>query len=268
MATDADKNQASEKNDEQKKVVFSEEQQAKVNELIQDAMGRAGREARERAAALEQNVATLTSKLTAAEEALKNASTKTEKSNAKADVDALSAQIEEMKRAGQTTAQELEALRAKEKALLQEAAAARNETLSVRKQVAIQSAAGKVNFVDVSIVAKLTEDSIKWDEAKKTFIVVNEQGQPRLNASFDPMSLEEFYTDFAAKNPYLVRGDVKPGVGSSQNKRFDVSGNGKFTVTDVFGPKSDSKKATQLMKDDPAEYRRLKTMAKEQGLIA
>src|SRR6185437_513495 len=247
------------------KVEFSEAQQAKVNELIQEAMGRAGRSHQEKATALEANVTTLKSELDQAKAALAAATTTKEKNDAKGDVTALQAQIDEMRRAQQSNADEVKKFQGIAQQKDAEATEARKEALEVRKQVAITQAASKINFVDSAVVTKLTHDSVKWDTDKNRFIVIGPTGQTRLNASFDPMTLEEFYNEFATQNPYLVRGDFKGGAGSSS--RNDLSSNGKLELKQVFGKGSNSKVASQLMKDNPNEYRRMKKEAQAAGLI-
>lgn len=249
------------------KVTFSEAQQVKINSLIQDAQGRAAKEVREKATQLEQETATLKQQLAEANAKVAAASSSGERKDAKDDAVRLRQEIEEIKRAGQTTADELRQAREQAKAHENEAKTAREEAVTVRKTVAIQSAAAKANFVNTDVVNKLTADNIKWDTQKGKFVVYGDNGQPRLNSSFEEMSLDEFYTEFASKNPYLVRGDVKLGIGSTGNQRTDVSNNGKFELKNVFGKDSSGKAAMELMKSSPAEYARLKQLAISSGLI-
>lgn len=251
-----------------KKVTFTPEQQSKVNELIQDAMGRAGKTAREEAATFKTELQKVQTDLAAAQAALSNADTKGDKEAAKGDIAALRSTIDEMKRAQQTHVDETKRLQGLVTSKEEEVKTARSEAINIRKEIAITNAASKVNFVNNEVVTKLTKDSISWDGEKNRFFVVGVDGTPRLNASFDPMSLEEFYTEFAAQNPYLVRGDVKGGVGSKESNRSDVSNNGKYEVKQIFGKDSISRLASQLMKDNPAEYRRLRTIAVASGLLA
>lgn len=250
------------------KVVFDDKQTARVNELIREAQGRAGNEARATAARLETEAATLRQQLADANAKVAAAANAGDKKDAKDDVVRLRAEIDEVKRAGQTTADELRQARELVKSHENEAKTAREEATTVRKTVAIQSAAAKANFVNTDVVNKLTADNIKWDATKGKFVVHGDNGQPRLNASFEDMSLDEFYTEFASKNPYLVRGDVKLGIGShSGSQRIDVSNNGKFELKNVFGKDSSGKAAMELMKTNPAEYARLKVLAINSGLL-
>jgi hypothetical protein len=94
---------------------------------------------------------------------------------------------------------------------------ARNEAASIRKQVAIQNAASKQQFFDLSDVMSLTANKVVYNDDYKQFVVLGEDGKPRENAKLEPMSLDEFYADFAAKRPYLVKTDAVSGAGSSEN---------------------------------------------------
>jgi len=250
------------------KVTFTPEQQEKINDLIKNAMGRAGSEHKERATALQAELESTKAELVSAQETLKTATTAKDKAGAKADVEALQAQIEEMKRAGDSLRQEADRHKSQLQQKEQEVVTAKKEAQEVRKLVAIQNAASKLNFVNADVVVKLTKDAIKYHEQDGRFIVLNEQGQERLNASYEPMSLEEFYTEFATNNAYLVRGDVKPGVGSTEGGRFGVAGEGKFELKQIFGKDSDAKLANKLKKENPKEYARLKEQARASGLLA
>lgn len=84
----------------------------------------------------------------------------------------------------------------------------------VQKLNAIRDAASKQNFFELVTAVKLTEDSIVWSDEHNTFVVMVD-GVVKQNSSLQPMSLEEFYTAYAAGHPYLVNGDVKAGAGST-----------------------------------------------------
>lgn len=245
------------------KIEFTAEQQAKVNELIQEAMGRAGREAKVAATTAQTELTKVQTELAQAQEALKAASTPADKKDAAKDVAALQA---EMARVVASHTEEVNRFKTLAQKKEEEARTATQKVIDVQKQVAIGNAASKVNFVNNEVVATLTKDNVKWDSDKNKFIVVGDNGEPRMNSSFEPMSLEEFYTEFAAKNPYLVRGDVRTGTGSSESRR-DVTGNGKFEIKQIFGRESNAALANKLALENPAEYQRLKKVAQSSGLI-
>lgn len=249
-----------------KKVEFTPEQQERVNELIREKMGEAGRGVR---AELDQTKAQLTdlqAKLTEATDALKAAKTPAEKKEAKGDIDQLRSEINELKSVHASVASQLEQARNQIVAKDKEVLAAREETLNVRKSVVMQTAIGKVGFIDPGIVAEVTAKFIKYDGERKRFVVLNEEGGERVDASFAPMSLDDFYQDYAARNPFLVRGDARGGAGSAPSQ--GLSNNGKYTVEMLFGPKGDGDLANKVAREDPATYRKLRAVAKERNLVA
>jgi len=246
-------------------VTFDERQQAKINALIQQKQGEAAREVRAELATAKAAEAALAAELATAKAALAKA-TPAGKGKAAEDVAELQAQVNEMKLASQSTLQELETTKRLAMDKAKEVADAKNETLKVRKEVAMHKAVGKLSFVDPAMVAKLTDDSIKWDEQKGRFVVISESGTEKLNASMEPMSLEEFYKGFATENPYLVKADARGGAGSSQSQ-VGLSSNGKYEVTQIFGKTSNADLANKLARENKQEYMRLRTVAKENGLI-
>jgi hypothetical protein len=243
----------------EEKVTYTEAQQAHLQTLIDSAVGRSARTLRAELDVERTEKSRLAAELTAAQEAARTAASKTAttpedqtreiervKAEHKAALDAANAQLAERSR---------------------EAAQAKADAQAIRTESAITSSASKVPFIDLGVVLKLTKDQVKYDSESGRFTVLTDAGQPRLNSSFEPMTLDEFYVDYAAKNKFLVRGNVVAGTGSSEN-RSTLSSNGKYELTELFGPKSSGAKAAQVMKDDPNEYRRLKVLAKSAGLIA
>jgi hypothetical protein len=213
------------------KVTFSPEQQAKIDELIRSAMGRAGNEAKARAASLEAEVTTLQTQL---------ATLKGDKSGLES------------------------SLTLKE----QEAKAARNETIAVRKQNTIQAAATEHNFFNPQQVAQLTDKDVQWDAAKGKFIVVGEDGTERLGIDGNPLSVDAYYKEFASKNPHMVRGSVLPGIGSREAQQPPHRTLGeREKLAKPFGKLSDSRAANTLAINNPQEYKRLKREARSHGLI-
>jgi len=222
------------------KIVFTPEQQVKVDLLLREAMGRAGNEARATAARLQKE-------LEAAKDAAKEAET-------------LRAELAALK--GERTGLE-SSLTLKDK----EAKAAKAETIAVRKQNIIQAAAAALGFFNPQQVAQLTDKDVVWDSAKGKFIVVGEDGTERLGIDGNPLTVDGYYKEFASKNPHLVRGDVKPGVGSSENKIPYSTLGEKEKLAKLFGRGSDSRAANTLAINNPQEYKRLKREARSHGLI-
>lgn len=267
MATDAT-TQATEQTDvTTEKVTFTPEQQARVDVIVREAMGRAGREKAQEATALATKVTQLETDLAAAKAAQKTATTPGDKKAAKEDIEELQNRIQEMTNVQTQTQQEVERMKKVIGDKDKEVERAKADSLDVRKQVAIQDAAGDVGFVNVNIVSKLTSDQVKYDETLGRFIVYAENGQQRLNASYEPMSLKEFYAEFADKNPYLVRSDAKGGSGSSQSQKVGGTAT-KYALADVFGTKSNAALANKLAHDNYPEYKRMRVAAVEAGLLS
>lgn len=255
------------------KVQFTPEQQEKINAIVEKAMGRAGNDARAEAAQLKveaaaqkQQLAAMQVELDAAKEAAKNAFGKSGKEHANADVAALQSQFDDLKKIQQQTAEENRLSKQQAQAKDKEVAEAREETIKVRKQNAIQSAAAKHNFVDPEMLTKLVGDSIKWEGDK--FVVLSEGGTVRLNAALDPMTMDEFFSDYASKKPYLVKGDVKSGAGSKVSASYQVTGDQFVKASDIFGKGSNSKLANEIGLKNPALYKSMKEQAKTAGLIS
>ena len=250
------------------KVTFDERQQAKINELIQEAQGRAAREVRAERDALKASVEAAAVELAAAKADLAKAKTPAEKKEGKVEVEALQAQIAEMKLASESTKAEAERLRLAAEAKAKEATDARGEITRYQRDSALRDAAVKTGFFDPADVIQTAASNVQWDSEKKRFVVIGDSGQMRLNAAYEPMSLDEYCQELAGKKPYMVRGDVKGGVGSKPSEQRNLSSDGKFELTDLFGPKLDGKKVhTLVATKGMVEYRRLKALAKESGLI-
>jgi hypothetical protein len=222
------------------RVTFDEAQQKRVDELIRESMGRAGSEARQTAARLQKE-------LEAAKDAAKEAETlRAEVARLKGDREGLESNLS-----------------VKEK----EARSARAETVAVKKQNAIQAAATEHNFFNPQIVSKLTEDKIKWDDGKQKFIVLGDDGSERLGADGNSLSVSAYLKEFGAANSYLVRGDVKTGVGSSENQRPYTTTTERDRLAKLFGKGSDSRAANRLGVENPQLYKQYKREARAIGLI-
>lgn len=240
---------------EGQEVVFSPEQQAKVQTIID------GHTARLRA---EQDRLKQTLESSLAEIRRENEELKGRVKQSAEPKGDTPPEVEELKRVAADTNRKVEEmakqLQEKDSVIAQTKA----ETLKVRMDAAIMSAAGKVGFVDVGDVVQLTRGSVKWDEGRQTFVVVNDQGVERLNSSYNPMTLEEFYMEYANKKPHLVRSDIKGGAGSAESLPTGARGT---DIKRIFGKESSAKEALELKRKDPAEYKRLKQDAVKMGLI-
>lgn len=241
--------------------------QAKLDEIVQGAMARAGKDSRAEAQRLQEELAATkqaNDALKAEVDRFKAIPAKTSKES-KTDEDERIAEMARVNASLVAERDEARRLISQREAAIQESEA---RIITVRKQVAMQEAAAGVGFVDPNLVFKDTDDRVQWSTDRGKFVVVNEQGTERLNSSYEPMSLVEFYTEYAAKKPFMVRGEVRTGVGSGVNNPAVGGGNGRFQVEQIFGPKSDSRKAQALIKSDPKQYAELRKVAVENGLIS
>jgi hypothetical protein len=243
-------------------VTFTDAQKARIDELIKSAMGRAAADTRTQLSEQTRKVAQLEDELKAA----KAAAQKSPTPGAQGTVEELQRQIDEMKSARQTTVAEIDGLRKQVTASEARAKQAEDNVLKEKKSNLINTFATKENFVNLRAVSTLTEGNIRWDATNSKWEVLNDEGQPRLNAAYEPMTVSEFFADFAEKNPYLVKGEVKPGSGSGPATVSTPTG--RFTVEQIFGKGSNAKLANDLGNQNPAEYKRLKAEARAKGIIA
>lgn len=244
---------------EEGKVTFTPEQQAKLQEIVDGVTARNAKERDTITARAAADAAELKSQLEALKAQVESAGKSTA---ANTDAEARMAELErvaaEQKRNSETLAAQL---RSKDDVI----AATKAEAMKIRKDSATMAAASKVGFVDVSEAVALTERSVKWDEDRGTFVVLNERGVERLNSSYEPMSLEEYYAEFAAKRPHLVRADVRGGAGGTESAA--LSHDGKVQLNKVFGKGSSAAEALALKRKNPAEYARMRQEAVRLGMI-
>lgn len=245
------------------KVVFDDAQQAKVNALIIEAQGRAAAETRAALATAvaakekaDADLATARAALAAAPKAL-SAADQTELTRALA-------QMDEIKSAAATAKAESDRILASAQADRNARDAALASVASIKKENAITAAAQSLGFVKPEMVAKMTSDAVKIS-ADGVVSIVKPDGTVKLNNSLEPMTLQEFYTEFAKENPFMVRGEVRPGTGA-----FEALGRpslGQYKLEDLFGAKSNSKLVNDLSLRDPKTYKELRVKAVAQGLV-
>src|SRR6185437_6749632 len=167
-----------------KSVKFDTEQQAKIDELIREAMGRAGRAAREEAARLKEELEVLRAQAPPTPE--------------------------------QITELEERATKAKSELVEAETAAQR-----MRKEAEILAVSEKTGFLDIHVGAELLRGRMAWvDGALRP---LNAHGSAMLNLLGQPMSLQEFAQSIAERSPYLIRSQAKGGAGSTSDKRNSPS---------------------------------------------
>jgi len=131
------------------------------------------------------------------------------------------------------------------------------DELMTEENLAAQRARARQDWQNVKAAAQLPSSNLKLDEAGK-LSAYGDAGEPLLGP-FGRLSADEFIADFRQQNTWLVR-DSGAASGSNQHD------NGVPLAT-LFGPKSKGSIANKLAMENPAEYKRLKVLAKEQGLI-
>lgn len=169
---------------QQESVTFTEAQQAKVQELINEAHGKAMRKA-------EQKLGTQMAELQSQLEAFKS-----EQGNKKSTFD------EEAAR------KMLADTEAKYQAQIA-------EMLNGQKTGVLMSAASKANAVNPEVVAKLVGDAVAFEDGR---FVVQEGGKAKLNKRLEPMTVDEYVADYLEANPYLKKPSNVGGAGSGGAK--------------------------------------------------
>jgi hypothetical protein len=143
------------------------------------------------------------------------------------------------------------------------------ELIALRKEAAesklteqLHQAAGDTFLSSLGV--RLMRDSVKIGADGKP-VVVDEAGNPRLNAQFAPMTLAELAQAVADQHKYLARGTTRYGAGSTPSQGALPKQEPK--LEDLFGRKSSGALANQLAMKSPTEYKRLKGLAQQKGLI-
>ncbi len=256
--------------EENQKVQFTPEQQAKINELIADAQGRAAKDIKAENEQLKAKVsefATIeTSLKTKVEELNKKFGKNTNVQDGDEDLTVLKQTIAEQKRVLEEEQRKFESFRSgpfseKEGRIKQ----LQQELLDTKRDTVLSQAANQIGFVDVKDVISLTRHMIEWDETRSSFIIKNSDGSPRMNSAMDPMTPQEFYQEYATQKPHLVRADARAGTGGSETKVG--LGNTTLKIEDVFGAKSSMTAANKLMTENPELYRSMRVKARSLGLI-
>lgn len=96
---------------------------------------------------------------------------------------------------------------------------AKSEAALLRKRSAQREAMGDLFLPQARKAVEVMTDNaglgITVEQDKTGNYIVREKGQIKLNASLEPMTLSEFYAEFAVKNPKMA--NVHSGSGSRQD---------------------------------------------------
>lgn len=120
--------------------------------------------------------------------------------------------------AGQGSADELERVRGELASSRLEQAAILEASVKQQRDLVIAQESNKHGFVDVETLQKLTRGNLKHDATTGSFIVTNDDGTPRVGPDgTTPVSVSDFFQDFGNRKPWLVKGTVLPGTGQGSS---------------------------------------------------
>jgi len=147
-----------------------------------------------------------------------------------------------------------------------ELAAVRREQEESKIRTALLDAVAKEGFYDATLAADLLRSAVKWDGQR--LIAIDASGAERLGADLDPLSPAELAKELAESRPYLVRGQVKTGAGStmSQSHRTETT----IPLEAMFGRAATPQgvgSVHKLANNDPAKYQQLRAAARAKGLV-
>ena len=211
------------------KVEFSEAQQQVFDAALKRAMGRAGADSRAEA-----------EKLRLENQRLKEVA------------------------AGQGSADELERVRGELASSKLEQAAILEASVKSQRDLVIAQESSKHGFIDVDTLQRLTRQNLRHNTTTGTFEVVDDSGVPVLNTAQEPISVTDYFADYAAKRPWLQRGTVKSGGGGSSSGGVPVSTT--LPLSHYWGPNSSAKDCNALSINRLLDYKRMRAEAVRQGL--
>lgn len=215
-------------------VAFTEAEQNKIDELIKHAMGRAGGEARQRAAFLEEQLEALR---------LENQQLR----GNPADREALKKEVEEKQA---------------------ELAQVKTEMSQAKKQTFLTVEAAKHGFIDADQVLQLTKDKVSWDDGFNAYVVSDGETGVVFGVDDQPMKVGDYFAAFAEKNPHLVRSQLKSGTGAGPSRQFNANPQADIArLKRLFGRGSDAAFANRYAISNPAEYKALREEARRAKLI-
>lgn len=124
---------------------------------------------------------------------------------------------------------------------------------NARRNAALHSALEAEGVLGISDAVRLLSDSVKWSGD----VLVGSDGKP----------LADIIRDFVNSRPWAVRSAVRPGTGSVEASR-SLGNEAQLKPEQIFGRGSDARLANNLAMSKPREYQRLKSLARERGLVA
>jgi hypothetical protein len=141
-------------------------------------------------------------------------------------------------------------------------AAAEDRQTAAEKRVLLREEAQLADIISPADAARLLGANVVHKDGR--FVVVDDQGEPRVNDAGEPLQVRDLVREFAAARPYAVRSRTLPGTGSSMNSGGPVRQ--PVPLSRLFGPKAEGRLVFELSKDMRA-YREAKARAQAEGLI-
>jgi hypothetical protein len=125
------------------------------------------------------------------------------------------------------------------------------QNAEILKTQAIISAASNLEngleFHDLPMVIELVKNMIFLDKDTNQY-VVKINGVVKMNKALQPMMLGEFFMEYAAQRPYLVKSQAKPGAGSHESGSGDVGQGGVGVIRTKADLKTVAAKSAYISK--------------------
>ena len=205
---------------------YTDAQQAHINELIRSAQSRAAKGLR------------------------------AELNQAKSEMQSLQATLDAKITAGDPR------VHAENAELKAELAALKRAGQEAQLDATLRAAATAAGFVDPEVGVMVLRPHVR--EIDGRVVGVDAEGNLLHDASMNPLSPHAVAERIAAQKPYMVRGNVHGGTGSTQRGNMPTSGP---KLEDLFGKSSNSQLANNFALRQPNRYAQLRRQAREQGLI-
>jgi hypothetical protein len=149
-----------------------------------------------------------------------------------------------------------------------ELAALKSEHSQARLDAQLRTAAGDL-FIDSDLAVRVMKDSVRVGADGKVTIV-DADGNVAMDSEFKPLSLAGLAQRVANEKMYLARGTVKYGAGSIPSQGA-LPKNQDAALSAMFGKNATREgigEAHKLANINKAEYHRLRSIARQRGLVA
>jgi len=228
--------------DDKKKVEFSPEQQAKVQELINEAFGKGASKTEKELKKATDAIEALIGKIAKPEEAKPGATKDDKKVDDKKQDDKKDDKGDD-KVDGRTQLAKLQAsfdelmtnfngMKTERDTLKGEKEQAVKQTRDHKFVQTFEEVADEFKFFRNQTVRLELADQLRYEEDGSITVLNPKTGQPRLNTEMQPFSLKDLLADYAAKNSHMVKTEVDGGSDSKGNRKVDAPG-GRKSIKDM-----------------------------------